>query len=107
MDIPRPEDVPGASQNQDQLQTQQHVRKRRRTQLACNSCRQRKTACNGDRPSCSSCIRRGVQDSCSYEEATVGSKASINTGWVFLKFPQLQAGYLLHGISPNTQGVTF
>ncbi|CCD34452.1 putative transcriptional regulatory protein [Botrytis cinerea BcDW1] len=80
MDIPRPEDVPGASQNQDQLQTQQHVRKRRRTQLACNSCRQRKTACNGDRPSCSSCIRRGVQDSCSYEEATVGSKASINTG---------------------------
>ncbi|KAF7915571.1 hypothetical protein BELL_0497g00010 [Botrytis elliptica] len=80
MDIPLSEDVPEASQNQDQLQTQQPVRKRRRTQLACNSCRQRKTACNGDRPSCSSCIRRGVQDSCSYEEATVGSKASINTG---------------------------
>ncbi|TEY44385.1 hypothetical protein BOTCAL_0352g00050 [Botryotinia calthae] len=80
MDIPRPENVPRVSQNQDQLQTQQHVRKRRRTQLACNSCRQRKTACNGDRPSCSSCMRRGVQDSCSYEEATVGSKASINTG---------------------------
>ncbi|KAF7886500.1 uncharacterized protein EAF01_011178 [Botrytis porri] len=80
MDIPHPEDVPEVSQNQDQLQTQQPARKRRRTQLACNSCRQRKTACNGDRPSCSSCIRRGVQDSCSYEEATVGSKASINTG---------------------------
>ncbi|TGO41160.1 hypothetical protein BHYA_0025g00100 [Botrytis hyacinthi] len=80
MDIPLSEDVPEVSQNQDQQQTQQPVRKRRRTQLACNSCRQRKTACNGDRPSCSSCIRRGVQDGCSYEEATVGSKASINTG---------------------------
>ncbi|KAI9644448.1 hypothetical protein NHQ30_006469 [Ciborinia camelliae] len=75
MNIPRPEDVP-----ESPSQPKQPVRKRRRTQLACNSCRQRKTACNGDRPSCSSCIRRGVQESCSYEEATVGSKASVNTG---------------------------
>ncbi|KAG4025630.1 hypothetical protein MFRU_054g00590 [Monilinia fructicola] len=75
MNIPVPEDV---SENTNQLQPP--VRKRRRTQLACNSCRQRKTACNGDRPSCSSCIRRGVQDSCSYEEATVGTKASLNPG---------------------------
>ncbi|APA14928.1 hypothetical protein sscle_13g096980 [Sclerotinia sclerotiorum 1980 UF-70] len=75
MNIPPPEDLP-----ENASQPQQPVRKRRRTQLACNSCRQRKTACNGDRPSCSSCIRRGVQDSCSYEEATVGSKASVNAG---------------------------
>ncbi|KAF7860876.1 hypothetical protein EAF04_008394 [Stromatinia cepivora] len=75
MNISPPED---ASENTSQ--PQQPIRKRRRTQLACNSCRQRKTACNGDRPSCSSCIRRGVEDSCSYEEATVGSKASGDAG---------------------------
>ncbi|QSZ28565.1 hypothetical protein DSL72_003063 [Monilinia vaccinii-corymbosi] len=73
-----------SSQAQEQAQAQPPprapVRKRRRTQLACNSCRQRKTACNGDRPACSSCVRREVQDSCSYEEATVGSKASVNAG---------------------------
>lgn len=75
-----PEDVP-----ENPSQPKPPVRKRRRTQLACNSCRQRKTACNGDRPSCSSCTRRGVPASCSYEEATVGSKASSkNHGWVLI-----------------------
>ncbi|PQE17570.1 transcriptional regulatory protein [Rutstroemia sp. NJR-2017a BBW] len=65
MNHPRPET--------DQSQT---VRKRRRTQLACNTCRDRKTRCNGERPACSSCTRRGVRDSCSYEEVTVGSHRS-------------------------------
>ncbi|KAF7875335.1 hypothetical protein EAF04_002507 [Stromatinia cepivora] len=43
------------------------------TKTRCTSCRQKKRGCDGGRPSCSSCIKGGIQH-CSYEEVTVGSK---------------------------------
>ncbi|KAH6984056.1 fungal-specific transcription factor domain-containing protein [Ilyonectria destructans] len=45
--------------------------KRRKIQLACNSCRMRKTRCDGRRPVCSPCERRGSGDDCLYEEGTL------------------------------------
>lgn len=39
--------------------------KRRRIPLACNACRMRKSRCDGQRPSCSSCLGLGV--ACQYE----------------------------------------
>ncbi|KAI0824963.1 hypothetical protein BC628DRAFT_1419700 [Trametes gibbosa] len=40
--------------------------KNRRTQKACNRCRQRKAKCSGDRPSCARCVARGYI--CEYAE---------------------------------------
>ncbi|KAJ8481261.1 hypothetical protein ONZ51_g6105 [Trametes cubensis] len=40
--------------------------KNRRTQRACNKCRQRKAKCSGARPACSRCVARGY--SCEYAE---------------------------------------
>ncbi|KAI8048392.1 hypothetical protein BDF22DRAFT_602910, partial [Syncephalis plumigaleata] len=37
----------------------------RRTQ-ACDDCRRRKVRCDGNRPSCTSCLRHGV--ACHYQE---------------------------------------
>ncbi|KAJ3532445.1 hypothetical protein NM208_g8435 [Fusarium decemcellulare] len=42
-------------------------RKRRRIQTACKSCQDRKTRCDGNRPACSACHRRGVGADCIYE----------------------------------------
>jgi len=41
--------------------------RRQNTRVACYSCRRKKARCDGQRPICSSCHRRGLQ-ACSYEE---------------------------------------
>ncbi|TPX08532.1 uncharacterized protein E0L32_010019 [Thyridium curvatum] len=51
--------------------------KRRRTHLACITCRDRKSRCDGLRPACSSCVRRKQADSCSYDQAAVASNRYI------------------------------
>ncbi|KAL2067531.1 hypothetical protein VTL71DRAFT_1956 [Oculimacula yallundae] len=43
----------------------QPLRHRKKTSLACNQCRDRKTRCNGDRPVCKFCRERQLQ--CQYE----------------------------------------
>ncbi|KAK0114201.1 hypothetical protein ONS95_013701 [Cadophora gregata] len=43
--------------------------KRRKIQLACNKCRNRKTRCDGTRPVCVACLERGLAGECSYEVA--------------------------------------
>ncbi|CZR55001.1 related to transcription activator protein acu-15 [Phialocephala subalpina] len=53
-------------------------RKRRRIQLACSNCRNRKTKCQGNRPTCSACNTRGVQATCSYDDATLPSQKYVN-----------------------------
>ncbi|KAL2854583.1 hypothetical protein BJX68DRAFT_264480 [Aspergillus pseudodeflectus] len=44
-----------------------HETKRRRSALACNTCRGRRTKCDGRRPKCSFCVERGKE--CVYQEA--------------------------------------
>jgi len=41
--------------------------KRRKIQLACNKCRNRKTRCDGRRPACLACLERGLEADCTYE----------------------------------------
>ncbi|TGO22351.1 hypothetical protein BPAE_0171g00100 [Botrytis paeoniae] len=41
----------------------------------CDYCRRRKVACNGARPACSNCTKKGLQGSCSYENAPAVSES--------------------------------
>ena len=43
-----------------------HDSRRRRSALACNTCRERRTKCDGQRPKCSFCVERNKD--CFYEE---------------------------------------
>ncbi|EXL65366.1 hypothetical protein FOPG_18402 [Fusarium oxysporum f. sp. conglutinans race 2 54008] len=49
-------------------------RRRRRTQLACNPCRARKTGCDGRRPVCTLCSMKAMGDQCAYQERPSSSK---------------------------------
>ncbi|TGO50013.1 hypothetical protein BCON_0194g00170 [Botryotinia convoluta] len=50
------------------VQSPTSVRKGRLSQR-CDYCRRRKVACNGARPACSNCTKKGLQGSCSYKDA--------------------------------------
>ncbi|KAF7957363.1 hypothetical protein EAE96_002948 [Botrytis aclada] len=56
------------------VQSSTSVRKGRKSQR-CDSCRRRKVACNGDRPACSTCVKKGLQGSCSYKNAPAVSES--------------------------------
>ncbi|KAF4496730.1 arylamine N-acetyltransferase [Fusarium agapanthi] len=62
--MPEPSKKP-SDQEQDQSETGPPTSKRRRIGLACNACRSRKSRCDGQRPSCSSCLTLGFD--CLYE----------------------------------------
>jgi hypothetical protein len=49
------------------IDTDNKVKKRSRRTLACDDCRRRKVRCDGNRPSCTSCIRHGT--TCHYQES--------------------------------------
>ncbi|EXL68066.1 hypothetical protein FOPG_15863 [Fusarium oxysporum f. sp. conglutinans race 2 54008] len=51
--------------------------KRRKTQLACNCCRVRKTKCDGGRPVCYACEKRGTREDCLYEEGSLKTRKNI------------------------------
>ncbi|KAH7109492.1 fungal-specific transcription factor domain-containing protein [Dactylonectria estremocensis] len=57
--------------------------KRRKTQLACNCCRVRKTKCDGGRPVCYACEKRGSRKDCFYEEGSLKTR----------KLEQLEKGH--------------
>ncbi|KAL7762784.1 hypothetical protein ACKLNR_009319 [Fusarium oxysporum f. sp. zingiberi] len=52
-------------------------RKRRKVQLACDCCRARKVRCDGKRPVCDVCRRRGSEQECLYEEGTLKTQKHI------------------------------
>ncbi|GKZ36707.1 hypothetical protein AbraIFM66950_007882, partial [Aspergillus brasiliensis] len=54
--------------------------KRRRIGLACNACRTRKSRCDGQRPSCSSCISLGFD--CFYEPSESATNIIVRKGYV-------------------------
>ncbi|TGO12624.1 hypothetical protein BTUL_0085g00360 [Botrytis tulipae] len=70
------EDTQTASENgqtEARVQSSTSVRKGRLSQR-CDHCRQRKVTCNGARPACSSCTKKGLQGSCSYKNAPAVSE---------------------------------
>jgi hypothetical protein len=46
------------------------AKKRRRTVLACNTCREKKRKCDGVKPLCSACQRRGIEE-CVWDEERI------------------------------------
>ncbi|KAM0356119.1 hypothetical protein ACHAPU_000513, partial [Fusarium lateritium] len=69
-----PNSQPSASSSDEPLK-----RQRIGTQLACNSCRKRKIRCNGRKPLCEACWRRGEKEPCIYVENRVPGQASKET----------------------------
>lgn len=57
------------------------VRRRRRNIGACDSCRSRRTKCDGSRPKCGTCAHRGVN--CVYPEVLrpTQSRYRLTSGW--------------------------
>ncbi|EFY97999.1 Zn(2)-C6 fungal-type DNA-binding domain protein [Metarhizium robertsii ARSEF 23] len=60
---------PSGSRTHEASDTPQseRLKRRRSTFVACNTCRVRKTGCDGNRPSCTRCMRRGTP--CTYVSA--------------------------------------
>ncbi|KAF5601626.1 nitrogen assimilation transcription factor nit-4 [Fusarium pseudocircinatum] len=54
-------------------------RQRIGTQLACNSCRKRKIRCDGRKPMCEACRRRGEKEACTYAETRSPGQTSKET----------------------------
>jgi hypothetical protein len=50
---------------------------RKKTQLACNYCRDRKTRCDGLQPVCSPCLRRGRSEGCTYQGAAIRTQKYV------------------------------
>ncbi|CAJ2502350.1 Uu.00g097440.m01.CDS01 [Anthostomella pinea] len=61
---------PSASKARSKANKDIAARKRIGTQLACEECRARKTRCNGARPMCAHCVKRGLP-TCVYRDRTV------------------------------------
>ncbi|EGV60391.1 hypothetical protein CANTEDRAFT_95839 [Yamadazyma tenuis ATCC 10573] len=64
----------------------QPARKRNRKVVVCLSCRKRKNKCDRRRP-CTSCIKLGLHDSCSYvvDEFSISSNPEVFYGTIYLK----------------------
>jgi hypothetical protein len=61
--------IPNFDMNTHELSesdSNQRSTKRRKIQLACTQCRERKVRCDGERPVCGTCGRRGKADACVY-----------------------------------------
>ncbi|KAF5636860.1 transcriptional regulatory [Fusarium sp. NRRL 25303] len=77
--MPEPSRKP-SEQEQDQSETGLPTNKRRRIGLACNACRSRKSRCDGQRPSCSSCLSLGFD--CLYEPGDSATNVIVRKDYV-------------------------
>lgn len=56
-----------SSGEDDDARSVQHARKRKRVALACSTCRERKVRCDGGKPVCTPCSKRGaLEHECTY-----------------------------------------
>jgi hypothetical protein len=67
-------------------------RQRINTQLACNSCRKRKIRCDGKKPSCETCRRRGEKEPCVYTETKSLPRTSKETEQILELFETIKTG---------------
>ncbi|CAG7945280.1 unnamed protein product [Penicillium nalgiovense] len=74
---------------------------RKYTSRACETCRQRRAKCDGNRPSCSRCIDRGVQ--CEYSTAEDGRQPAPKSYVIMLRkrIELLERVLHTHGIDPD------
>ncbi|KIL91963.1 nitrogen assimilation transcription factor nit-4 [Fusarium avenaceum] len=80
-----PNSQPSASSSDEPLK-----RQRIGTQLACNSCRKRKIRCNGRKPLCEACSRRGEKEPCVYVENRIIGQTSKETEQVLELFEMMK-----------------
>ncbi|KAK4560802.1 hypothetical protein LTR86_005382 [Recurvomyces mirabilis] len=74
--------------------------KRRRIAHACETCRQRKSRCNGDRPTCDICTEQGL--SCYYRDAATHSAVSSDRQSIVKLENRLKdMERLLHSLTPG------
>ncbi|EWZ88210.1 hypothetical protein BFJ70_g13905 [Fusarium oxysporum] len=73
-------------------------RQRIGTQLACNSCRKRKIRCDGGKPMCEACRRRGEKKPCTYAETRSSDQTSKETEQILVLFDILKT-------APETQAI--
>ncbi|RBR26517.1 uncharacterized protein FIESC28_00703 [Fusarium coffeatum] len=67
-------------------------RQRISTQLACNSCRKRKIRCDGKKPVCEACRRRGEKEPCIYTETKSPTQTSKETEQILELFEIMKTG---------------
>ncbi|KAG5801408.1 hypothetical protein H9Q74_013280 [Fusarium xylarioides] len=65
-------------------------RQRIGTQLACNSCRKKKIRCDGRKPMCEACRRRGEKEPCAYAETRSPGQTSKETEQILGLFDVLK-----------------
>ncbi|EWZ78314.1 hypothetical protein FOWG_17401 [Fusarium oxysporum f. sp. lycopersici MN25] len=73
------------------LDNEPHKRPRIGTKLACNGCRKRKVRCDGQRPRCEACRRRGVSDPCTYAESRDQSQPTRETEQILELFELMKS----------------
>ncbi|KAF6832159.1 transcriptional regulatory protein [Colletotrichum musicola] len=75
-------------------------RKRRKTQLACNPCRARKSGCDGARPVCSACRSKGLQQQCAYQESVLRTSSTPTLSELHQRLQRLESSPAPPGLPP-------
>ncbi|KAG8671404.1 hypothetical protein FPOAC2_04740 [Fusarium poae] len=84
---------PSGSSTTPQSPSEEPLKRQRiNTQLACNQCRKRKIRCNGKKPICEACHRRGEKEPCVYAEAKSVPKTSKETEQILELFDMIKTG---------------
>ncbi|KAJ6145034.1 C6 transcription factor [Penicillium chermesinum] len=74
----QPDDVRGDAGNS--LGSKAYAVKRRRTSLACDACRTRKSKCDGSRPKCATCTNFGLE--CLYTPSSTSTNLIVNKDYL-------------------------
>ncbi|KAH6624143.1 hypothetical protein B0J18DRAFT_169168 [Chaetomium sp. MPI-SDFR-AT-0129] len=91
-------------------ETGQGIQRRRKSRLACNPCRARKTGCDGRKPVCTACSLRGWDDKCSYPDSVMQQSAALTLVELDRRVQRLESGAradpgILRRPSPNVQSI--
>ncbi|KZL67492.1 transcriptional regulatory protein, partial [Colletotrichum incanum] len=71
-------------------------KKRKKTQLACNPCRSRKSGCDGARPVCSPCQSKGWQQQCTYQKSVLHASSRLSISELQQRLERLEGSPATH-----------
>ncbi|KAF4464291.1 Nitrogen assimilation transcription factor nit-4 [Fusarium albosuccineum] len=95
---PSSESYPSGTSSTFASRSEPLKRQRIGTQLACNACRRRKIRCDGQKPQCEACRRRGETQSCIYAQTRAQSQASKESEQALQLFELLKSGSESHAL---------
>ena len=70
--------MPNPNQHPFVAETGRPIHPRRKSRLACNVCRARKTGCDGRKPVCTACSLKGWADKCGYPDSVMQPSAALS-----------------------------